>query len=312
MKAEAVALLHAYFDGTLTEGELPQLQELLRESVEARRLWRTLATVEEKLQESAAGDPETLKLLEPLKEAGSVRGVWFQWRPLAAAAAGIVLGMLSVSGVRAYVGNLGGKVTLLYESFERVPKATQPGLPREAGIWSGDEAAIVPAEQGIRPKGGGKMLRFVSASYPGENASQSAWGDVYRLVDLRGLVSDPKSVLRLTANFAAGQFPVEEEYSCSVELIALETDPKDSPQPATLPWMHENSASDAKRKFPINGNGAWQRAMVEVAVTPQSRFALMHLAMQRRKPYPPTEPVRFPAHYVDGVKLELFSGRELP
>ena len=42
-----------------------------------------------------------------------------------------------------------------------------------------------------------------------------------------------------------------EEYSCSVELCALETDPGTAPQPLALPWVRENSASTALRKIPL-------------------------------------------------------------
>ena len=40
-------------------------------------------------------------------------------------------------------------------------------------------------------------------------------------------------------------------------------------------------------------------------MSPQTRYVLVHLAMRRRKPYPPTEPVQFSGHYLDDVKLEL-------
>ena len=156
------------------------------------------------------------------------------------------------------------------------------------------------------------MLRFVSATFSGEDAKRSAWGDVYRLVDLRGQVGNGKSVLRLSASFDAAQFPAGEEYSCFVELYALEDDPAGAPQPLTLPWVRENSASVAARKVPMKGDGVWQQAAVEVPVTAQTRFVLVHLAVLRAKPFPQVEPVQFSAHFLDDVKLELFTRPNTP
>src|SRR5205814_4369 len=143
---------------------------------------------------------------------------------------------------------------------------------------------------------------FVSATFAGENAKHSAWGDVYRLVDLRGRVGEGRSALRLSASFDGVRFPAGEEYSCYVELCALEEDPAGAPQPLTLPWVRENSASVAARKVPMKGDGVWQEAAVEVPVSTQTHFVLVHLAVLRRKPYPPVEPVQFSAHYLDDVK----------
>ena len=92
----------------------------------------------------------------------------------------------------------------------------------------------------------------------------------------------------------------------------MEDDPAGAPQPLALPWVRENSASVAARKFPMTGDGVWQTAAVEVPVSPQTRFILVHLAVLRRKPFPPAEPVQFGAHYLDDVKLELVAKPRTP
>ena len=151
------------------------------------------------------------------------------------------------------------------------------------------------------------MLRFVSASFEGENATHSAWSDIYRLVDLREQAGETKSVMRLSVSFAATQIPAGETFSCGVELCALETDLAEAPQPLALPWVRENSASTALRKIPLPGDGRWLDSSVEVRVSSRTRFVLVHLAVLRTKPYPPTGPVQFSGHYLDAVKLELLS-----
>lgn len=317
MTPNEIDLLHGYLNDTITDADVPRLQSLLRESSDARRMLRSLCTVEEKLQECAAADPATLRLIGTQRQRAPDTGSrpryrWLRWRPLTAAAAGVILGMLCTSVVFAYASPrfalAKAKVGRLFsDSFESGTTETLPGLPREAGVWAGDEARVVTAENGVKPKRGAKMLRFISATYAGENAKHSAWGDVYRLVDLRGQAGDGKAVLRCSASFDGARFAKGEEYSCFVELCALEEDPAEAPQPLVLPWVRENSASVAGRKFPMKGDGAWQEATVEVPVSSQTRFVLAHLAVLRRKPLPSSEPVQFHAHYLDDVKLELLT-----
>jgi hypothetical protein len=320
MKDERLdSLIDQHLNGAMSAGERRELEErLLHSAADRARFWELAEThvllhegIQQMLAEPAA---------RPASSEGrglSLRFRWPQWRPLTAAAAGVVFGMFCTSVVFAYASPkfAAAKAVvrrLWSESFESGTTQTLPGLPRESGVWSGDEARVVVAETGLKPKNGTKMLRFVSATFAGENAKQSAWGDVYRLVDVRGRVAGAKSVLRLSANFAAVRFPAGEEYSCSVELCALDDDLTGAPQPLVLPWVRENSASVALRKVPMKGDGVWQEATAEVPVSSQTRFILVHLAVLRRKPYPPAEPVQFGGHYLDAVKLELLTRPNAP
>jgi len=313
-------LIDQHLNGVLGDAERRELEErLLHSAADRARFWELAEThvlvhqgVQQRLVEPAASPasagsaPAALPRVTP-------RFIWLQWRPLTAAAAGLAIGMLFTSMVWAYVAPHAGKVMLLFqEGFESGAPETLPGLPRATGVWAGDVARVVAAENGLQPKSGANMLRFVSATFPGENARQSAWGDVYRLVDLRGQVGAGKAVLRLSASFQAARFPVGEEYACGVELCALEHDLEDAPQPLALPWVRENCASAARRKLPLPGGGGWQEATVEVPVSPQTRFVLVHVAVLRAKPYPPAEPVQFGGHYLDDVKLELITKPRTP
>ena len=310
-------LIDQHLNDTMNAADRAELEDrLLHSAADRARFWKLAEThvlVHEGIQQMLAAPAPNLEragvsMGTTMTPRVIPRSVWLQWRPLTAAAAGLVFGMFCTTIVRAYVGPNAGKVmTLLREGFESGTTGTLPGLPREAGAWSGDEARVVAAENGVKPKNGVKMLRFVSATFVGENAKHSAWGDVYRLVDLRGQVRESKSLLRLTASFDAGPFPAGQEYACCAELITLEDDLADAPQPLSLPWVHENGASAAKRNFPLKGDGVWKEASVEVPVSPQTRFVLVHLAVQRRKPYPPAEPVQFGGHYLDDVKLEILT-----
>lgn len=310
-------LVDAHLNGIMNEGERRELEErLLNSAADRARFWvmaETHVLIHEGMQQGLA-QPEILPLDQPKSGERAQRRhvqppVWLQWRPLTAAAVAV----FCTSVVWAYVGPYTGKaVTLMRESFESGTAETLPGLPQAARVWSGDLARVLVADGNVQPKNGTKMLRFISATHTGENAKFSAWGDVYQLVDLRGRVSNEKSVARLSASFNASRFSAGEDHLCKLELCALDMEFADAPKPLSLPWIRENSASTALRKFPMKGDGVWQEAAVEVAVSPQTRFILVHLSVMRAKPFPPVEPVQFSGHYVDDVKLELRTQPLLP
>ena len=63
MNPDQLALLHGYLSDTLDAATFAQLQSLLRESAEARRTLRSLATIDAHLHQLAAANPATALLL---------------------------------------------------------------------------------------------------------------------------------------------------------------------------------------------------------------------------------------------------------
>ncbi len=297
-------LIDQHLNGTMDDVARAELEErLLHSATDRARFWEMAeshALLHEGLQRQRT---------EAVAPRVKPRTVWFQWRPIAAAAAGIVLGMFGTSMVFAYVAPLTPKRTvLLREGFEAGVVRTAPGLPKEAGVWSGDEAEVV---EDTKAKGGSQMLRFGRATHAGENAPKSNWCDVYRLVDLSGVASEEGASLRLVANFASTAAAKDEEYVCFVELCAVEEGVLPALWPDNLPWYRENSAAIASRKLPLKGDGSWKSINVMMPLPPQARHALVHVAVMRAKPARSAEPVEFGSHYVDDVKLELISPTEV-
>lgn len=305
-------LINRWREGKLSEEELCCLTEAL-DTPEGRAALRGDWFLDAALPEALRTSP-VLKLaqeLDPMARAQAKRWTgWLSWRPLTAAAAGLVIGLFSASVVFAYVApSLRKAMTLrvFEDSFEAGGDGTVPGLRSECNVWSGDTAQVVPAEQGVTPKAGGKMLRFVSATYPGAPAQLSRWCDVYRLVDLRGQSRDATALLKLSASFAAAAIADSEKFECSVEMSVLEIEMTDLPQPPTLPSVAANSMSVVTRRFPMPRNDQWQDVTAEVPLSPQARYVLLHLAVLRVEPPLSMEPVHFSAHYLDAVKLELIT-----
>lgn len=309
MKTDWHEIIQRYAAGTATKEETLALQEALKTDPDLRAAYLDHMNLEVAL-EAAAEAEELLAEARPLAKSSTLtpRSPWMQWRPITAAAAGIVLGMFGTTMVWSYVvPRAARRVAVLREGFESGVTRTVPGLPATPDVWSGDEAEVVPESDHLKAKTGARMLRFMHATHVGENASKSTWGDVYRLVDLGSPAGENPDSLRLVANFAATPFSADEEYVCAVELCAVQEGELPTPLPADLPWYRENSASVAARKMPLKGDGTWLPINIVMALPPQARYILVHVAVMRSKPARSAEPVQFTGHYVDDVKLEIVS-----
>lgn len=154
------------------------------------------------------------------------RSRWLQWRPLASAAAGTVIGLVCASVAWAYVApSLGKVITLLQESFESGPAPLVTGVPIEPGRWSGDYSEIVGEQSGVKPESGKKMLRFLRGDYEGRSIPSSHSSDVFRLVDVRPYrreFADSGAVVQLSAVFNAVAFSEDENFGATLTIFALD------------------------------------------------------------------------------------------
>lgn len=312
-KTSDLELIRCVRDGDASPERWAELEARLRGDAAFRDAYVRYANLEVAL-ESSAGAVEAGPAPAPASFAAG--GAWARWfrgwaRP---AIAGMAAGLVSASVVWAVAMPQRVDVrvpirTLLDERFESGVPASLPGLPRDCGVWSGDEAVVVEEEQGVKPRSGTRMLRFLSASYAGDYAPGNQWSDVYRLVDLRGIAREGHEQVRLTARFAQVPVAADEQYACSVEAIALEHDPGAPPLRLALPRALENGSVAGARTVPLAGDRQWQEVSVDVPLSPETRFVLLHVAATRTSPAVESGPVRFRGHYMDDVKLELVGRR---
>ena len=179
MTQNELDLIHAHLSGTIGKDDFAELQSLLRSSAEARSALRDLATVDTKLEKIASGNAATQSLLNGPSPVATQKAVkptrWFAWRPLTAAAAGLLMGLFSASVVFGYVVPLARSLSLLEENFEAAAVIAAK-VTLEPGVWRGDHAVVVGAEQKVKPLIGEKMLRFLrsdSRANPGLRAVTS-------------------------------------------------------------------------------------------------------------------------------------------
>ncbi len=242
---------------------------------------------------------------------------WLARRPLTAAAAGLMIGLLGASLVFAYVApSLGKATTLLQESFESGPSPLVAGVPQEVGRWSGDFTEVVSEQEGVKPETGKKMLRFLRADYEGKVKPEGSYiSEVYQLIDLRPYqreFADGGAVVQLSAAFNAFAFPVEEAFGCSVSLHAMDAEMALSgvTQMSDM-FLTDCLAMARNNRMKVDRHPAtWQRLSAELRLPPGAEYLLIRIGLEHSNKT--QRRVNFDGHYLDDVRLTLARRAALP
>jgi len=318
MKTDWHDLIQRYIAGMLNQEETMGLQEALKADASLRTLFLDYMNLDAALEVEATTRYATCELLTAPMKGRPAR--WFSWRPLAAAAAGLVFGMLCTSVIFAHVA--GGALQKERRLFPLQDTDFEQGIgklpgnpPASLGIWTGDGAEIVGASSEAHPPSGRKMLRFVRA----ETDPLSPQGvpnrcDVYQLIDLGPIWAQ------------AGQ---DDEVTLEVRVLFLDanTGPEGSgtfrcrllvhpgvPEEIRNGWPQSRYGGCAYARTDLpNGpatRGQWRTAQAKVILPRDARIAAVHLGMIRftETALPPAE---FGQCYVDEVSLTV-TARPLP
>jgi len=246
---------------------------------------------------------------------------WLSWRPLTAAAAGIVFGMFCTSVAFAYVApSLGKVITLLQEGFESGPAPLVTGVPSEPNVWSGDYSEIVLESEGVKPEDGWKMARLLRSDYEGRTEQgRSQQGDLMRVIDVRPYLGQSKSadvVMTLSAHFNAVPFPAAEHYQGLVMIYALDADKE---LPGRTEWdIEKNALAQCIGKCDVDRDPAtWQAASTRLLLPAGTAFVMLKASMARKpgeseklSSLPKSEV--FAGHFVDGVDASILIRDAVP
>jgi hypothetical protein len=312
-------LLSAYVDGQLTPAEKAELEEALLSSAACRaQFWRE-TKLHDQLRAAEAdmsapvSDPPPLRVLpEP---AGGRRTLSLFSRPLTAAAAAVVMSSLCTSAVWAYAGQrLGPKLRsalLLETDFESMDSVPASGIPSNPNEWGGDYCRIVRSEQGVRPRGGGQMLRFLRADNAlGEERGPNYVGEAAQTLDLRGLrneLQDGAAQIEITAWFAAAEAGGDSEFRFLVKAAAFRGAPEQAP---TL-WKDavRDSMSMVQKQANADGMaGQWLPVTISIPIAPDAEILVFECGVMQAKPRIQEGTAEFPGHYLDDVRVRLRSG----
>lgn len=298
-------LIQRHLAGLTTAEETRQLQAALKADDALADLYLRHVELDVGLESAAASADVTRELLSaPAMPETGRRLSWLSWRPLAAAAAGLVIGMFSASIVWAISGprvNTERLFSLQNGSFD--DHRFEHGFPRQTGAWSGDEAAITNDGQ----------LHFISpGSDSNDPGAQAISCDVFQLVDLRPLRktqgNDGDAVLELSANFLDTRpFNTKPSVTFFCQLYLFHGDPTKLHQ--TWPRTITDAVASGSAQVTTLGSrsGESKPLTAKCLVPADADFAVIQIAAR-----PNLRPAKLEGLYADDVKLALKTQPNLP
>jgi hypothetical protein len=308
------ALLSRVADEAATAQEWRELEALLAAAPAARRRYVQMMDLHAELRARhvKASSPEAAQGLP--KSPGSF--AWVSWRPLMAAAAGIVLGMFCTSVLFGYtmprvVATASRLFALVDGSFEKTGGPVASGFPSEFGKWSGDEAEVVSGNA----MDGKQALRFVraegDAAVPNSPANSC---DVYQLVDLRPLKADAEggeATLEMSAQFldARSAKGADVTFTCRLYVFS------GSPESLRGEWPLTRKEALAAGSGAVQSTGGapqtWRSVTAKVLLPAQADFAVVQL-VAGKAPASDNQAAEFGEQFADDVRLTLKTQPTLP
>ncbi|MEY2598949.1 MAG: hypothetical protein RLZZ142_1208 [Verrucomicrobiota bacterium] len=306
-------LIGAHLDGSITREQHGELeQRLLHSASDRARFWQEAQTHAMLHAHSQAAAPIPLAPQPPPPQGRSLFRMG-QWRPLTAAAAGLLIGLFSASLVfGVVVPSLRTRVELLHEDFESGAKPAVNGqIPLAPGAWSGDLTELSEARGGITPVDGRHMLRFLRADSEGQTLPNSFSSDCFRLIDLRSYqkeIASGKAMVRLSALFNGDPEPADGPFACVLKLYALDSALVEERQAGTFTRsirerMLANSSTTRVRLDSIPQS--WQRADNELRLPAGTTYLVVQIGVTNESKQPHARRDSFGAHYVDRVQVVL-------
>lgn len=308
-------LIQACLDGRATDEQIVTLNDQLRSNAAVRDLYLQMAdthsclAVDESLWMDDLSDARASE-----SPAHQSRERWLNWRPIAAAAAGLVFGMFCTSVVFAYTQPRSAAVVskalpLADADFEAGSQVPARGIPSQAGAWGGDFSRVVAAENGITPKHGQHMLRFLRSDNALSPKNERSYvGSVAQVIDLRPLraeLSGGEELVEVSAQFNAIATPPGTKYEFAIKSGAYRGEIADAPRL----WDDREASVSRSDRF-VNADSdvaTWQRVSVSLVVPPDADFLVIECAVVQKAPQTPEGVAEFPGHYVDQVEVRLSS-----
>lgn len=289
-------LIELHLLGTISKEEAMELEAALTASKEAREDFRRRCNLDAALRQEA----ESRLIKTPEKFTKPAR--WQAWRPLTAAAAGIVIGMFCASVVFGYVALRPAFQTLPMPVFDPGFEGVKPldtGIPHRSEEWGVRSAQITKAEKNVQPREGGRMLRMEPVL--GNEADENFSSVAYQVLDLsqmpRGNMASMVEA-EVTAAFAAAG---DDKARYIMRVVALD----ESPESATRDFWTKVDKSEVvsmtQRFEALSGADGWQSHSVKIPVPSSARSLMIVISVlvPRHQSTPPRP------HYLDDVQVSL-------
>ncbi len=279
-------LIDALIEGDITGADFLRLEAEMSIDPVARKAYFDRVALTQALTEEAAS-AAAMKAMPKMKLPQS----WTSWRPLTAAAAGLVIGLFSASLVFGFAGGFSEGMTrsdiaVADADFERAEMKLEQGFPSGPQSWAVDEAEVSPI------KGGGKALRLLPRmEHPYSRAVQ--------IVDVRQAGAGRACSLELSARFMNSDLAHVCRYK--LRLIGF-AETADALQPFPLETSDEGLVSSSQVLDVPVGAAGWHGVTTVMPLPPEVKTVVIWLgASTRPQPGPKV------AHWVDDVRLQRLS-----
>lgn len=322
MGTDLEQLINKWRDGNLSHEEFRGLTEALQ-TREARAAlcddWFLESSLPEALRASLVRDIDVPRreLPQPLPSEVSRWTHWLSWRPLTAAAAGIVFGMLCTSLVFGYSSprSVQQMLILVNAGFETEEAPVPDGIPLHFGIWSGDYSEIVGEQQGITPHEGKRMFRFLRSDSKDGFPSRAYHGNMYQFMDIkpwRDAIASGTAVVDWSAWFNC----ISEASSAPSQFEASMWAFAGNPSCVRRNWeekLHQELGYSTWRVVADKDPKTWQRVTGSLIVPPDTDFLVVEIKAIAGNETPANGVVTFSGHYADDVQMVLrTNAREHP
>jgi len=299
--ADFLAQCMRYQDGVLSTEETSMLECAMRADPAKRRLFaetqcHAMALHDRFRQEAFHSGADFNSPMEQRRSTGI-------GRPIAAMAAGLVIGLFCASIVWAIAlpkATTERLFSLLNGNFDESHIAS--GFPREFGLWSGDEAAIANGRLCFNRPGS-------DSSDPGARAISC---DVFQLVDLRPLrhtlSQTGDSVLELGANVCdARPYNTNPSVTFFCQLYLFQGD--SAALHERWPQCIANTLASGSAQVTTLGNesATWRSITAKCLVSADADFAVVQISAR-----PNLRPAKLEGLFADDVKLSLKTQPALP
>jgi hypothetical protein len=299
-------LIQRHMAGLTIEDEAASLQELLKQDDNAARLYLRYTNLDLALESKASSMDATRELLTAPIISRSPR--WTSWRPLTAAAAGIVFGMLCTSVVFGFVGQRQVEkktpLAVVQPSFEDAQMPLAKGFPPAPSLWTGDVAKVVPAENGVTPKDGHHMLRMETTVY----GKPVLFPRLYQIIALSPSGSERREI-EVSASFASADPGSSPHYT--VRAYAVNGAPERlGPDWFARHWFVQQDEAIASAETGFEnppGSTNWQSIGLRMQVPGKARCLVVFFGVKNQAKSRAKKP-----HYLDAVQVSFVESPSIP
>jgi hypothetical protein len=292
-------LMRLYLEGVASLEETQELEALIVKDASVRQDFLRYTHLDSALAGVRRSQPSVV---------APRRSIWLSWRPLTAAAAGIVFGMLCTSVVFGFVGQRQVEkktpLAVVQPSFEDAQMPLAKGFPPAPSLWTGDVAKVVPAENGVTPKDGHHMLRMETTVY----GKPVLFPRLYQIIALPPSGSELREI-EVSASFASADPGSSPHYT--VRAYAVNEAPERlGPDWFARHWFVQQDEAIASAETGFEnppGSAGWQSIGLRMQVPGKARCLVVFFGVKNQAKSQARKP-----HYLDAVQVSFVESPSIP